>query len=80
MGSLLGLFGVLLQSPNMFSRTQSDSGGHYDQIGEVAQILAAGLMRLLARKSSSKSAHFGESFLDISAVKSGHPTPKVREN
>ena len=41
---------------------------------EIAEILAAGLMRLMARKSSPISADIGEVSLDFSATKSGHPT------
>jgi hypothetical protein len=44
-------------------------------LAEVAEILAAGLMRALARKSSGNGRSTGESSLDFSAIKSGHPTP-----
>ncbi len=44
-------------------------------LAEVADILAFGLMRALARKSSGKSGLSGESSLDLSPTKSGHPTP-----
>jgi hypothetical protein len=49
-----------------------------DRLSEVAEILAAGLMRLQARKSSSISATCGDISLDISATESGHPTRKYR--
>jgi hypothetical protein len=39
---------------------------------EIAEILAAGLMRLRARKSSEKAADHGESSLDCAAYQSGH--------
>jgi hypothetical protein len=42
-------------------------------ISEIGEILAAGLMRLEARKSSQTSAASGESSLDISPAESGHP-------
>ena len=42
------------------------------QLGEIAEILAVGLMRVLARKSSQTSARRGESSLDISPGESGH--------
>jgi len=42
-------------------------------LSELADILAAGLMRALARKSSRNSADVGESSLHISGAKSGHP-------
>jgi hypothetical protein len=44
------------------------------RVSEIAEILAAGLMRLMARKSSPISAENGESSLDLSAAESGHPT------
>lgn len=43
------------------------------RLGEIAEILALGLQRLLARKSSPQSAGYGESSLDISPMQSGHP-------
>jgi hypothetical protein len=42
-----------------------------ERLGEVAQILAGGLMRLIAHKSSGLSAPDGDSFLDFSPPKSG---------
>jgi hypothetical protein len=52
------------------------------RLDEVAEILAAGLMRLRARKSSHLSRHDGESSLDFLPDRSGHDkprsTPKVR--
>lgn len=50
------------------------------RIVELADILAAGLMRLQARKSSQLCADSGESSLDISPTESGHPTRFEREN
>ena len=41
-------------------------------IAEVAEILAAGLMRLKLRQSSPLSAALGESSLDCPAHQSGH--------
>lgn len=49
-----------------------------DCLTEIAEILAAGLMRLVARKSSAISAVTGESSLDLSAAESGDPTIVVR--
>jgi hypothetical protein len=43
-----------------------------ERIAEVCSILAAGLVRLYARKSSNLSAERGESSLDASAHRSGH--------
>jgi hypothetical protein len=42
-----------------------------ERLDEIAEILAAGLMRLIARKSSGLSAPDGDSFLDFSPPKSG---------
>jgi hypothetical protein len=41
-------------------------------LAEIAAILAAGLTRLRARKSSGLSAHCGESSLDFTPDQSGH--------
>jgi hypothetical protein len=43
-----------------------------ERIAEVCRILAAGLVRLHARKSTRLSADLGESSLDTSADRSGH--------
>jgi len=43
-----------------------------ERISEIAEILAAGLMRLRARKSSRLSPDCGESSLDCTATQSGH--------
>jgi hypothetical protein len=43
-----------------------------DRLDEIAEILAAGLMRLRARQSSHLCRHCGESSLDCSAHLSGH--------
>jgi hypothetical protein len=57
------------------SAMQSDTK---PRLSEIAEILAAGLMRLMARKSSPISAEPGESSLDLSAAESGHPIPVER--
>jgi hypothetical protein len=46
-----------------------------DHLSEIAEILAAGLTRLLARKSSQESCDFGESSLALSEHQSGHAHP-----
>jgi hypothetical protein len=54
----------------------SNSGTSYDatkRIAEIGEILALGLMRLLAPKSRELSANDGESSLDFSADQSSHP-------
>jgi hypothetical protein len=43
-----------------------------ERLDEIADILAAGLMRLRARKSSQISGDPGESSLDFSADQRGH--------
>jgi hypothetical protein len=45
------------------------------RLSEIADILAAGLMRLAARKSSQKPAGFGESSLHFTPDQSGDPPP-----
>jgi len=48
-----------------------------ERISELAGILAVGLTRLTARKSSGISAHGGETSLDFSGCQSGDPTPML---
>jgi hypothetical protein len=48
------------------------------RIADIAEILAAGLIRLLGKMSSQKSRAGGESSLDIMPDQSGHPTPADR--
>ena len=43
-----------------------------ERLAEIAEILAAGLMRLRARQSSPLSPDCGESSLDCPAHQSGH--------
>ena len=50
-----------------------------ERLAEVAEILAAGLLRLKARKSSALSAHRGESSLDCPGHQSGHADPDSLE-
>jgi len=50
-----------------------------DRIAEIAQILALGLARLKARKSSPLSADRGDSSVDLLPDRSGHAdAPKRR--
>jgi hypothetical protein len=44
-----------------------------ERLDEVAEILAAGLSRLIAKQSSRISADHGESSLDCAGDQSGHP-------
>jgi hypothetical protein len=46
-----------------------------DHLAEIAEILAAGLMRLAARKSSRKSMESGESSLHFTPNQSGDAPP-----
>jgi hypothetical protein len=69
-------FGILVQSAAMTAaKTPQTSSKH---LTEIAEILAAGLMRVVARKSSPIAADSGETSLDISPAESGHPTPVNR--
>jgi hypothetical protein len=65
-----------LVGPNAIDAKQLTAAKRLD---EIAEILAAGLMRLWARKSSPKSADFGESSLALSGHQSGHADPNSRE-
>lgn len=49
-----------------------------DRLAEIAEILAAGLVRLSARKSSAKAGALRESSLDFSPDQSGHPPLMTR--
>jgi len=49
-----------------------------ERLDEIAEILAAGLVRLRARKSSSISADCGESCVDLPAAQSVHATVSKR--
>ena len=50
-----------------------------ERLDEIADILAAGLMRLRVRKSSHLSRDPGESSLDFSAGQRGPVRPRERE-
>jgi hypothetical protein len=50
-----------------------------ERITEIAEILASGLMRLRARKSSPLSRDDGESLLDFSANQRGHAPHRERK-
>jgi hypothetical protein len=70
-----------VDTAGLSTRAAANSPTNLDQstllggIGEVAEILAAALVRVLASKSSRKSSSAGECSLDFSAGKSGDPTP-----
>jgi hypothetical protein len=50
-----------------------------ERLPEIAEILAIGLTRLEARKSSRKAAEFGESSLHFSPDQSGGVPPRSTE-
>ena len=50
-----------------------------ERLDEIADILAAGLVRFRAHKSSLLSRDEGESSLDFSADQRGHARPRERE-
>jgi hypothetical protein len=58
-----------LNLPNPLS---ADCMSAAERLDEIAEILAAGLMRLRERQSSHLSGHDGESSLDCSASQRGH--------
>ena len=52
-----------------------------ERLGELASILAAGLIRLRARKSRQLSVDQGDSYLDLPPHQSGHePVETKTEN
>ena len=53
----------------------TDSKNYCRRLDEIAEILAAGLTRLEARKSSRKPAESGESLLHFSPDQSGGVLP-----
>lgn len=55
-------------------KAETDAAGG-ERLSEIAEILAAGLMRVEARKSSRKSAEFGESSLHFTPDQSGDAPP-----
>jgi hypothetical protein len=57
-----------------------DSGNPNGHLREITDILALGLLRLHARKSSRNSPQTGESSLHFSAAESGDPARIGREN
>ena len=60
-----------MTGPNPSDAKRLSTGG---RLAEIAEILAAGLMRL-AQKSSPKSADFGESSLAFSGCRGVMPKP-----
>jgi len=59
----------------MLNLDQADSPSASDRLDEIAELLAAALTRLEARKSSRKSPEIGESSLHLSPDQSGDAPP-----
>lgn len=57
-----------------------ERGSGADRISEIAELLALGLMRLQARKSSRIGPDRGESSLHFSPAESGDPARAGSEN
>ena len=64
-------------SPNHTAETGRIEVSASDRLAEVADILALGLMRLRARKSSELSRHEGESSLHFRVEQSGRGAPEI---
>ncbi|TAN56805.1 MAG: hypothetical protein EPN20_18170 [Magnetospirillum sp.] len=64
----------------MYNALSPDRMTAAERLDEVAEILAAGLIRLKARKSSRLSADPGDSCLDYTARQSGHVPVNRRRN
>jgi len=63
----------------MLHTQATDSAPAGERVGEIATILATGLLRLQARKSREKPAEFGESSLHFSPDQSGGVPPYAAE-
>jgi hypothetical protein len=59
----------------MINVEAADSLSSADRLYQIAEILAAGLVRLRARQSSTLSADHGESSLDFTGHQSGPDDP-----
>jgi hypothetical protein len=67
--------GLGAQRAGVGPQVSFDTSGSNERIREIGAILAVSLIRVLAEKSSGQRAVSGESSLDFSAIKSGHPMP-----
>jgi hypothetical protein len=65
---------LFLAHPTEMQAPNFDGENASKHVADIAEILAAGLIRLSARKSSGKRTESGESSLDFTAIKSGHPS------
>jgi hypothetical protein len=64
--------GISSRLSSKITGTEAEGG---ERLSEIADILAAGLVRLAARKSSGKSLEFGESSLHFTPDQSGDAPP-----
>ncbi|MDK9720423.1 MAG: hypothetical protein OEL53_04480 [Rhodospirillales bacterium] len=64
-----------MYGPNALSPNRMTAA---ERLDEVAEILAVGVMRLAALKSSALSAHTRESSLDLFPYQSGHANTLLR--
>jgi hypothetical protein len=62
---------ALMKTPNPLNASRMTPA---ERLTELGRILAVGLVRLKANKSSDLSADQGESSVDLSPPKSGHAT------
>ncbi len=66
-----------MSGPNALSPDRMTAA---ERLDEVAEILAAGAMRLMARKSSRLSAERGDSSVDFTAERSVNGVENKRRN
>ena len=66
-----------MSGPNALSPDRMTAA---ERLDEVAEILAAGAMRLMARKSSRLSAERGDSSVDFTAERSVYGVENKRRN
>ena len=66
-----------MSGPNALSPDRMTAA---ERLDEVAEILAAGAMRLMARKSSRLSADRGDSSVDFTAERSVYGVENKRRN
>ena len=66
-----------MSGPNALSPDRMTAA---ERLDEVAEILAAGAMRLMARKSSRLSAERGDSSVDFTATQSMYGVENKRRN
>jgi len=75
----LNVKGAILQRVETYGPGATGPRDPQERLSELSEILAAGLMRAAARKSSRFSPPAGESSLDFMGAESGHPTQFASE-